>query len=60
MLIQWLEQDYGLTLAQAAQVLGSAVKYNVPNLAGRSVGVAARLDKAILPPSRRVVSVAER
>lgn len=57
-LIQWLEQDYGLTLAQAAQVLGAAVRYNVPNLAGRSVGVTARLDKAILPPSRRVVSVA--
>ena len=59
-LIQWLEQDYGLTLTQAAQVLGSAVKYNVPNLAGRSVGVAARLDKNILPSSLRRVSVEER
>lgn len=59
-LIQWLEQDYGLSLSQAAQVLGSAVQYNVPNLAGRSVGVAARLDKAVLLPPRRIVSLDER
>ena len=48
-LIRWLEQDYGLTLSEAAQVLGTAVRYSVPNLAGRSVGVAARLPKALLP-----------
>lgn len=56
-LVQWLQQDYGLTLSQAGQVLGSSVRYNVPNLAGRSVGVAARLDKTILPPSQQKVSV---
>lgn len=55
-MIQWLQQDYGLTLSQAAQVLGSAMHYNVANLAGRNVGVAARLDKALLPPSKAVVS----
>lgn len=49
-LIQWLEQDYGLNLSQSAQVLGSSVRYSVPNLAGRSVGVAAKLDKSLLPP----------
>jgi len=49
-LIQWLQQDYGLTLSEAAQVMGSAVRFTVPNLAGRSVGVAARIDKAVLPP----------
>jgi acetamidase/formamidase len=47
-LIQWLQQDYGLTLPDAAQVLGSGVKFSVPNLAGRSVGVAARIDKTLL------------
>ena len=56
-MIQWLQQDYGLTLSQAAQVLGSAMHYSVPNLAGRSVGVAARIDKNLLPPSKGVVSV---
>lgn len=48
-MVQWLRQDYGLSLSQAAQVLGAAVHYRVANLAGRSVGVAARIDKAILP-----------
>lgn len=47
-LVQWLQQDYGLSLSDAAQVLGSGVKFSVPNLAGRSVGVAARIDKALL------------
>lgn len=49
-LILWLQQDYGLTLSEAAQVMGAAVRFSVPNLAGRSVGVAARIDKSILPP----------
>jgi acetamidase/formamidase len=47
-LVKWLAQDYGLSLSDAAQVLGSAVHYSVANLAGRSVGVAASLDKALL------------
>ncbi|PVX29160.1 acetamidase/formamidase family protein [Sphingomonas pokkalii] len=48
-MIQWLRQDYGMTLPQVAQVLGTAMHYSVPNLAGRNVGVAARIDKALLP-----------
>jgi len=51
-MVQWLQQDYGLTLSQAAQVLGTALRYTVPNLAGRSVGVAARINKAVLPPKQ--------
>lgn len=47
-LLQWLRQDYGLDAAQAAQVLGSSVRYRVANLAGRSVGLAASIDKARL------------
>ncbi|MGH6615742.1 acetamidase/formamidase family protein [Sphingomonas sp.] len=49
-MILWLQQDYGLTLSQTAQILGTAMHYSVANLAGRSVGVAAKLDKAVLPP----------
>lgn len=55
-MIDWLQQDYGLTLSQAAQVMGSAAHFTVPNLAGRSVGVAAKIDKALLPPSRGILS----
>ncbi len=47
-MLQWLQQDYGLSMSDSAQVLGSAVHYSVANLAGRSVGVAARLDKSLL------------
>jgi acetamidase/formamidase len=47
-MVQWLQQDYGLSLSEAAIVLGSAVHYSVANLAGRSVGVAAKLDKKLL------------
>lgn len=47
-LVQWLQQDYGFTLSECAVILGSAAHYTVPNLAGRSVGVAAKLDKSLL------------
>jgi len=46
---QWLQQDYGLSLSDSAVVLGSALQYTVANLAGRSVGVAAKLNKSLLP-----------
>ena len=45
---QWLEQDYGLSLSDSAKLFGSAMQYEVANLAGRSVGVAAKLDKSVL------------
>lgn len=47
-LIQWLQQDYGLTLSECAIILGSSMQYTVANLAGRSVGVVAKLDKSLL------------
>ncbi len=53
-LTQWLEQDYGLTLSESAQVLGSSVQYVVANLAGRSVGVAAKIEKSNLSGLRRI------
>ncbi len=47
-MLQWLRQAYAVDLSEATQVLGVAVHYQVANLAGRSVGVAAKLDKAVL------------
>lgn len=32
--------------------MGSAVRLTIANLAGRSVGVSARIDKALLPAKR--------
>lgn len=51
---QWLAQDYALNLSESAQVLGSSVQYSVVNVAGRSVGIAAKLDKARLAGLVRV------
>ena len=45
---QWLAQDYGLSLSESARLFGSAMHYEVANLAGRSVGIAAKLDKSVL------------
>jgi acetamidase/formamidase len=49
-MVRWLQQDYKLSLSECAQVLGTAVRYSVANLAGRSVGVAAMIDKSVLSP----------
>lgn len=53
-LVDWLREDYGLDLPESAQVLGSSVEYRIANLAGRSVGVAAKLDKTLLAGLVRV------
>lgn len=55
-----LQRDYGYTLSEAAQVMGSAMRYSVVNLAGRNIGIAAKIDKSLLPPSRGIVSRAAR
>jgi len=55
-LTQWLEQDYGLTLSESAQVLGSSVEYVVANLAGRNVGLAAKIEKSRLAGLQRIAA----
>lgn len=47
-MIQWLEQDYGLTVSEASMVLGTAAQYRVATLAGRNAGMALSLDKSQL------------
>jgi amidase len=42
-----------LSLSESAQVLGTSVRYSVANLAGRSVGVAAKIDKSVLSSFER-------
>ena len=51
-LVQWLQQDYRLSLSEASQLLGAAVEYRIITLAGRNAGVAAMLDKARLATLR--------
>ena len=42
---QWLEQDYGLTPSEIAQVLGTSVQLNISEVADRNAGVVAKLSK---------------
>jgi amidase len=47
---QWLEQDYGLTPSETAQVLGTSSQLSISEVADRNTGVAAKLSKARLQP----------
>ena len=47
-MIQWLAQDYQLTVAESSLILGTAAEYRVVTLAGRNAGMALSLDKARL------------
>jgi len=42
---QWLEQDYSLTPAEIAMVLGTSVEYTISEVADRNAGVGAKLRK---------------
>jgi len=47
-LVRWLERDYKLTASESALVLGFAVKYDVVDLVGTQVSIAAKLPKTAL------------
>lgn len=47
-MVQWLAQDYGLSMAESSLILGTAAQYRVVTLAGRNPGMALSLDKARL------------
>src|SRR5205823_5756643 len=42
---QWLEQDYGLTPSEIAQVMGTSVQLSIGEVADRNAAVAAKLNK---------------
>jgi len=55
-LTQWLEQDYGLSLSEIAQILGSAAEFRIATVVGRNAGIVAKLRKELLAgfaPTRR-------
>ena len=47
-MVRWLERDYKLNPNEAAMVLGFAVKYDVVDLVGTQVSIAAKLPKTSL------------
>ena len=52
-MVQWLQQDHGLTVSEASMILGTAAEYRVATLAGRNAGLALSLDKARLAGLKR-------
>ncbi|NBW09481.1 MAG: acetamidase [Caulobacteraceae bacterium] len=55
-MVQWLEQDYGLTVPEASMIIGTAAEYRVVTLAGRNAGLSLSLDKTRLAGLRRAQS----
>ena len=47
-MVQWLQQDYQLTISEAALVLGSSAEYRVAEIADRDAGVVLQLRKNLL------------
>lgn len=52
-MVQWLEQDYGLSASEASLILGVAAEYRVATLAGRNAGVTLSLERSRLPGAGR-------
>jgi amidase len=47
-MVRWLDRDYKLTPSEAAMILGFAVKYDIVDLVGTQVSVAAKVPKSAL------------
>lgn len=47
-MVQWLQQDYQLTISEAALVLGSSAEYKVAEIADRDAGVVLKLRKDLM------------
>ena len=47
-LLDWLQQDYHLSLQQATQVMSTTVEYNIAEIADRETAIVAKIKKQIL------------
>jgi amidase len=52
-MMRWLERDYKLTATEAAIVVGFAMKYDVVDLVGTQVSIAAKLPRSALAKLRK-------
>ena len=53
-ILRWLERDYKLAASEAAIIVGFAVKYDIADLVGTQVSIAAKLPKSALAKLRKV------
>jgi acetamidase/formamidase len=49
-LLNWLQQDYRLTLQEATQVMSTTIEYNIPEISDPEVEVIAKIKKDLLKP----------
>jgi acetamidase/formamidase len=49
-LVRWLERDYGFSASESAIILGFAVDYDIVDLVGTQVSIAAKVPKSALAP----------
>ncbi len=47
-LLEWLQQDYHLSLQEATQVLSTSIEYTIAEIADPQVEVVAKIKKEIL------------
>jgi len=47
-LLDWVQQDYQLTLEESTQVIGSSIEYKIPEIADPKVEVVAMIRKSVL------------
>ena len=47
-LLDWVQQDYNLSLEESTQVIGSSIEYRIPEIADPKVEVVAMIKKAVL------------
>lgn len=47
-MMRWLDRDYGLSASESAMVVGFAMRYDVADLVGTQVSIAAKLPKSAL------------
>lgn len=53
-IMRWLERDYKLAASEAAVIVGFAIEYDIVDLVGTQVSIAAKLPKSALTKLRKV------
>jgi acetamidase/formamidase len=52
-LLEWLQQDYHLSLQEATQVMSTSIEYTIAEIADPQVEVVAKIKKEVLKPLKK-------
>ena len=53
-MMRWLEREYGLSPSESAMIMGFAIRYDIADLVGTQVSIAAKLPKSSLAKLEKV------